>query len=139
MVAGVCIGCRNPIDERDSRLCGQTYEFANYGCVVFQGRVIGTQNQPLSGVAVGPRPGADAGQFNGAFVTTDANGAFQFQLQRYSRSPSDSVALWIRATVLPTLPELVATIFDSVLVRVRVAPVGALPDTGRVVIRLPVP
>ena len=138
MVAGVVTGCNNPIDT-DSRTCPQTYEFGNYGCVVFQGRVIGTQDQPLSGVSVGPRPSADGGQFNGFYVATDGNGEFQFRLHRYGLSSSDTVALWIRATVLPKLPEHVATIFDSVLVRVRVAPVGEIPDTGRVVIRLPVP
>lgn len=139
MVAGVLIGCRDPIDEADSRTCPQTYEFSNYGCAVFQGRVIGTQDQALPGISVGPRPSADGGQFNGVYATTDGNGAFQFRLHRYGFSPSDSAALWIRATVLPTPPERIATIFDSVLVRVRVAPVGEIPDTGHVVIRLSVP
>jgi hypothetical protein len=140
MIAGVLSACRDPlIDHADSRVCLQTYEFGNYGCVVVQGRVIGTQDQPLPGVAVGPAASADAGQFNGAFVVTDGNGAFQFRLERYSHGPSDSASLWIRATVFPKLPERVATTFDSVLVRVRVAPVGEIPDTGRVVIRLAVP
>jgi len=133
-------GCdRFPLVDLRSPTCPQTYEFGNYGCVVFAGRVIGTQDQPLTGVLVGPRPGADGGQFNGDLDATDANGHFQFRLSRFARSPSESASVWIRATVIPTLGDSVATIFDSVLVRVRVAPVGQVPDTARLVIRLPVP
>ena len=139
IVAGVLIACRDASDQGDARTCPQTYDFSNTGCAVFQGHVIGTQDQPLAGVSVGPRPSADGGQFNTVYATTDASGAFQFQLSRYSPSQSDSASVWIRATVIPTQAERVATVFDSALVRVRVAPVGQIPDTCQIVIRLPVP
>jgi hypothetical protein len=51
----------------------------------------------------------------------------------------DSASLWVRATVIPTVEQGRATVFDSALVRVRIAPVGQLPDTARLSIQLPVP
>jgi hypothetical protein len=137
-VALLC-GCRGPTDLRDSPACPQTYAFGNYGCAAIEGSVLGARSQPLVAISVGPRPSADGGQFNTPYVSTDANGRFQLRLTRYERALSESASVWIRATVIPTVAERVATTFDSVLVRVSVAPVGQVPDTARVVIVLRVP
>ena len=86
---------------------------------------------------------ADGWQFNTVYVDTDAAGQFGFRIFRVAWPTngvgSDTVALWIRATVKPTLPQTVATIFDSVLVRVVIAPIGQAPTPGSVRIVLPVP
>jgi|SRR5205823_11003209 len=134
------LGCsRGLTDSRDSRICPQTYEFGNYGCAAIEGQVLGVRSQPLAGISVGPRSSADGGQFNTPYASTDGNGRFQLHLTRYAHAASESASVWIRATVIPTPAERVATIFDSVLVGVRVAPVGQVPDTARVTLVLPVP
>ncbi|MEO7353263.1 MAG: hypothetical protein ABIZ70_02825 [Gemmatimonadales bacterium] len=115
-------------------------EFNSFGCVVIEGRVVGTRGQPLSGVSVGPRPSADGGQFNGIYDDTDADGRFSFRIYRMlsSQVASDSASLWIRAAIPPVLPVMAATIIDSALVRVLVTPEGRVPSRASVSITLPV-
>jgi len=140
LVLAVLAGCRGYLtDTVDSHTCPQTYEFGNYGCAAVEGQVLGARSQPLAGISVGPRPSADGGQFNSPYGLTDGNGRFRLQLTRYANTPSESASVWIRATVIPPPTERVATIFDSVLVRLRVVPVGQVPDTAHVAIVLPVP
>ena len=134
------LGCsRGLTDSRDSHICPQTHEFGNYGCAAIEGGVLGARSQPLAGISVGPGVSADGGQFNTPYVTTDGTGRFQLRLTRYAHAMSESASVWIHATVIPTPAERVATIFDSVLVRLRVASVGQVPDTAHVTIILPVP
>jgi hypothetical protein len=140
LASALLVGCRDRLtDTRDSGTCPQTYEFGNYGCVVIEGQVVGARSQPLAGVSVGPRPSADGGQFNTPYSSTKDDGRFRLRLTRYAPGPSDSASVWIRATVIPPSTEGVATIFDSVLVRVRVAAVGEVPDTTHLTFVLPVP
>jgi len=101
--------------------------------------VVGAQNQPLGGISVGPVGGGDGERLGSAFVSTDRTGAFRVQLIQHLPSSSDSASVWIRATVIPTPAERVATIFDSALVHLRIVPVGQIPDTAYLLIKLPVP
>ena len=134
------LGCgRGLTDSRDSRICPQTHEFGNYGCAAVEGGILGARSQPLAGISVGPGVSADGGQFNTPYVMTDSNGRFQLRLTRYARGTSESASVWIRAIVIPAPAERVATIVDSALVRLRVAPVGQVPDTAHAAIVLPVP
>jgi hypothetical protein len=139
LAVALLLGCRDVAEPPDSRACPQTYEFGNTGCTVIAGDVRGARNQPLAGISVGPRPSADGGQFNTPYVSTNDNGRFQLRLTRFASAVSEGASVWIRATVVPTPEERIATIFDSVLVRVRIAPVGQVPDTADVTIVLPVP
>src|SRR6266568_1649597 len=136
--AALLLGCHLG-DQRDARACPQTGEFANFGCAVVEGAVVGARGQPLGGVAVAPGSSADGGQFDTPFHYTDASGRFQLRLTRYVPAPSDSASVWIHASVLPTPPEVVSTVHDSALVRLLIAPVGHLPDTAHVSIVLQVP
>jgi len=136
--AAALLGC-GLFNQHDSRSCPQTYEFGNYGCAIVQGRVVGAQNQPLQSISVGPVGSADGERFGAAYVSTDGTGAFQVRLIQHLPSSSDSASVWIRATLIPTPAEGVATIFDSALVHLRIVPVGQIPDTAYLVITLPVP
>ncbi len=139
LIAAVSLSGCSLFNQHDSRSCPQTYEFGNYGCAIVQGRVVGAQNQPLGGISVGPVGGGDGERFGSAFVSTDRTGAFRVQLIQHLPSSSDSASVWIRATVIPTPAERVATIFDSALVHLRIVPVGQIPDTAYLLIKLPVP
>jgi hypothetical protein len=118
-----------------------TGEFVNSGCADVVGNVVGGRGQPLTGVDVGPRQSLGAGQFNTPYVQTDAQGQFRLRLTRIGALPGspDTASVWVGATVRPTLPQLAATIHDSVLVVVTVAPIGRVPDAARVTIALAVP
>jgi hypothetical protein len=121
------VGCAQ-VEPVALGVCTQTGEFGSYGCVAFAGIVRDSGGQPYAGVSVGLRPGADALQFNVVYATTQSDGRFAFQLTRFLPGP-DSVSLYIGAAVIPTPPETVVTIGSTILVRGRVAPVGAVPDT----------
>ncbi len=130
--------------REDARACPVANgEFGTYGCTAISGQVVGARGQPLFAVSVGFLESLDGGQFAGNYTATDTGGRFSLRPIRMAPPSSgaspDSVSLWIRATVVPTLPQMVATIFDSVLVRAKVAPVGSVPDTAHVAITLPVP
>lgn len=131
-------GCRLA-DHGDSRACPQTYEFGNTGCAIIAGLVTGTSDQPLAGFSVGPRSSADGGQFNTVYATTDAAGRFQLHLTRYASALADSASVWIRAASPPSSQTQGPAVHDSILVRLRVSPVGQIPDTAYVDITLPVP
>ena len=122
-------------------VCPQTYEFGNYGCVVFSGRVLDGLGLPVAGVSVGPGEGADASAFNSMYATTGSDGTFSIRLTRMVPSPvaQDTATLWIRAALIPVLPQLSSTVKDSVLARFRLAPVGSPPDTIRLTLSLAIP
>lgn len=136
-------GCSSPtVDDQAAGVCAQIRGWAVGGCVAIEGQVVGARDQPLGGIFVGPRPSADGWQFNTVYVQTDGTGQFGFRIFQIAASAngvvSDTVALWIRATVTPTLPQTIATAFDSALVRVVIAPIGQVPTPGLVRIILPV-
>ena len=130
--------------DTDAQHCAQTYEFGNYGCTDIAGQVLGSAGQPLAGIYVGPRYLADRDGFNAPYVTTDAEGLFRLRLTRFSAPPPagepDTVSLYVRASDPSSSGvDLPATIQDSVLVHVTVAPVGAVAPMIHVVLRLPKP
>lgn len=130
--------------EEDPDRCAQTYEFGNYGCTDIAGQVLGSAGQPLGGIYVGARYLPDRDGFNSPYVRTDVDGLFRLRLTRFSGPPPagepDTVSLYIQASD-PTSSGInrPATIQDSVLVHVTIAPVGAVAPLTHVVLRLPKP
>jgi hypothetical protein len=140
VTAGGCSRTAAPEIVDDFGQCRQSSgEFANSGCTDVMGRVVGVRGQPLAGVHVGLRQSLAAGQFNTPYVQTDAQGLFRLRLTRMAPPGlPDTVSVWVGATIRPTLPDRVATVFDSALVLVTVAPVGRVPEAARLTISLPV-
>ena len=123
----------------DRRLCEQTYEFGNYGCTDITGQVLGSAGQPLSGIGVAPRYFPGRYDFNSPALKTDADGRFWLRLHRFGTPPAegpDTVSLYIRALDFRS-PD--ASVRDSALIQVSVAPVGAVAPLTHVVLRLPTP
>jgi hypothetical protein len=133
--------CRSPsVIADDFGTCQPpTGEFGGSGCVEILGRVLGARNQPLGDVVVGPTATADASQFNTPITSTDGSGRFRLRMRRVAPPPlPDSVTIEVRATVVPNLPQMAATVLDSATVRVAVAPMGQVPVPASVTIVLPV-
>ena len=137
--------CGSPTrGEEDPRLCPKTYEFGNHGCADVVGQVLGSAGQPLGGITVSPRYRADIHGFDSPYRTTDPEGRFRLRLTRFSGLPPtegpDTVSVYIGAfdprSAALNVP---ATVHDSVLVQVTVAPVGAAASVTEVVVRLPTP
>ena len=123
----------------DRRLCEQTYEFGNYGCTDITGQVLGSAGQPLSGIGVSPRYFPGRYDFNSPALKTDADGRFWLRLHRFATPPvegPDTVSLYVRALDFRS-PD--ASVRDSVLIQVMVAPVGSVAPVTHVVLRLPTP
>jgi hypothetical protein len=137
--------CRPPTRVDDHGVCRQTYEFSNTGCFEVEGAVVGTAGQPLTGIAVGPRYLHDDALFNTQYVTTDDAGQFRFRASRMLGSPPseprpDTVSVYVIAADPRSAGlNVTATVRDSVLVVVTVAPVGTVPTPAVVRITLPVP
>ena len=122
----------------DARLCNQTYEFGNSGCAEVSGTVLGSADQPLPGIIVGPRYLASSSAvFNSPYVTTDSKGQFLFRITRFAGSPPatgpDTTSLFVYAVDPSSAGR------DSVLAQVTVAPIGAEPKPATVIIRLAKP
>jgi hypothetical protein len=138
--SAACSGVIGPMDAPGA--CRQTAEFGNYGCIAITGRVIGLRGQSLSGAYMSLGESADGGQFGGGFDTTDANGWYAIRRIRVltDRPPSDSVTIWVRGVrALITAGRAGPYYRDSVRVRVRVAPIGAIPVGTVVDLTLPEP
>jgi hypothetical protein len=141
-IAGVLVSCRPDTGPREdaSRCPAADGEFALFGCTAIAGQVFGSRGQPLGAVSVGFLYALDGGGFAGNYVVSEPDGRFFLRPVRIAPpgpgATSDSVSFWIRATVVPQLPQMVATVLDSALVRARVAPNGAVPDTAHVTITL---
>lgn len=138
-LGGLAVAC-NPVGPRtDPRLCPQTYEFGNSGCVRVEGRVLGARGQPLQGVYVTLRPRApDEGFFNSPVASTDAQGRFRLEAHRMV-SPRelptpDTITMWL-AGARPMNP----VVADSVQVLLNVAPVGQPAIAVAQDLTLPVP
>jgi hypothetical protein len=136
--------CADPIGPDDSQACRQTFEFGNTGCFEVGGQVVGSAGQPLSGIVVGPSylPGRDL--FNTVYSTTDENGSFLFRVSRYEvpavTLDPDTVSVYIRAADPRSAgPDSPASVRDSILTVVTIAPVDSIPVTQSVRITLPVP
>ncbi len=115
-------------------------EWGVYGCAAVVGRVSDRNGHPVAGIQVGAASADTADMVgSGTYALTDAGGRFALHVIRYLPAGSDSATMWVKATVIPTIEQRVATIFDSALVRVRIAPIGAIPDTFSVTLHLPIP
>lgn len=131
-------------NQPDPRACRQTYEFGNTGCVDIAGQVVGSAGQPLAGMVVGPGMMSTPVGLNAVYDETDANGRFEIRLTRFAGEPPragpDTLSLYVRALDPRSAGlDVPATVRESVLVRVTLAPVGSVPRTTSVVIRLPMP
>ena len=142
----VSVACNAPTPPVDARLCPQTYEFGNTGCAEVTGIVLGSTGQPLSGTVVLPHysAGGDIGGYNEPIAATGPDGRFQFRITRYfpRRSPvvPDTFSIYVIAQVLPPPgggPNSLAV--DSALLRLALAPVGAIPTPGDVVVNVRYP
>jgi hypothetical protein len=138
-LCGFALAC-NPVGPRtDPRLCPQTYEFGNSGCVRVEGRVLGAQSERLHGVYVTLRPRAPGeGLFNTPVATTDAQGRFRLEAHRMV-SPlqlptPDTITMWLSGG-RPGNP----VVADSVPVLLHVAAVGQPAITVAQDLVLPVP
>lgn len=139
------VACRDPIEAGIAGACPQTYEFGNTGCFEVRGTVVGTAGQALAGIFVGPRPITTRAGFNSYFATTDAAGRFNVRLARmFGRPPLDGTPDTLSVYVVAVDPRtagvgIPATVRDSALVVVTVAPVGAVPTPNEVRLTLAVP
>lgn len=136
-------GCRHPTAVSDSRACQQsTGEFGNSGCFLVAGRVVGISGRTLGGIVVGVRPVSTNAAFDPPYQTTAQDGHFQLRPSRMLTLPPatdpDTLSVYVIATD-PTSAGVgvPASVRDSVLVRVTVAPVGTVPDSVDVRVTLP--
>ena len=139
-------GCGDPVGWRSNpQACRQTREFSNTGCVQVEGQVIGTTGQPLSGIFVTPRYLPGSPTFDSPYEKTGADGRFRLRLTRYEPLPPgltgpDTLSIFIGAADPRSASIGVpATVRDSVLIVVTIAPVGAVPEPVVVSITLPTP
>ena len=146
VLLGVLDGCHNAADDGDPLACRQTYEFGNTGCFEIAGHVVGARGQGLEAILVSTRPpsGPDAA-FNSGYPTTDSTGRFRIRAARMLGQPPangapDTLSVYVFAVDIRGLGVGVpATIRDSVLTVVTVAPVGTAPQVAGVHITLPIP
>jgi hypothetical protein len=135
-----------PIDPNgrlDARACEQTYEFGNSGCAEIEGAVLDRQDRALPGMIVGPRYVFPGAAFNTPYATTDSAGRFRLRITRFGAdAPAvgpDTVSLFVLAyDPRSSGLNVPATVRDSVMARVTVAPLGRVPVPASVTIRLPV-
>lgn len=110
--------------ETDPRLCRQTYEFGNTGCVRVEGRVLGSLGQPLHGIYVHLGQPPDRDGFDTPVQATDVRGRFRLEAHRMTspgQAPTpDTITMWLIAS-RPAFPVVTR---DSVAVLLYVAPVG---------------
>jgi hypothetical protein len=111
-----------------SDACPQTYEFGNFGCARVRGLVRNAAGEGVAGARVSLGPPSEAPNFFDApFAETDATGLYSLEIHHYGPSPtggSDTVSMYLRAF----LPSTGAPIGDSMLVELRFAPVGEVPQ-----------
>ena len=131
----------DPIGRLDAGSCEQTYEFGNTGCAEIEGTVRDRQDRALPGMIVGPRYLASG--FNTPYATTDSDGRFRLRITRFAANPPavgpDTATVYVLAyDPRSSGINIPATVRDSVLALVTVAPVGQVPAPTVVTIRLPV-
>jgi hypothetical protein len=145
-LAAGCLHSTQGDDRGDPRACRQTYEFGNTGCADVAGEVVGLRGQPLATISVGPGNSERSDGLNTTYADTDVEGLFALRLTRFGPKPPwaaigpDTVSLYVRAADPRTAGVgIPARVRDSVLVRLTVAPVGAVPEPSTVRIVLDVP
>lgn len=139
IVALLALGCSSPTALGEAAPCSAAFD----SCVLVTGHVVGERGQPLVGVWVGPRATSDEWGFSVMYNQTDSSGYFAVRFGNIYRMPAgavgDSLPVWIKAAIQPQLPQMTATVFDSVLVKARISPLGEVPVPVVVSIRLAVP
>ena len=141
----VLAACHNPAENAGSSACQQTFEFGNTGCFEISGLVVGLRGQALRGISVGPRPVPRPNVlFNGDYKTTDSTGQFRVRLYRMLGEPAANAADTLSVYVVAAAQQsaglgVPATIRDSVLTIVTVAPLGTVPNAAEVRILLLIP
>lgn len=146
VLLGSVTACHNPAETVDARECQQSYEFGNTGCFEVSGEVVGLRGQALDGIVVIPRPvPREYVGFSSPDQTTDVTGRFRIRPARMLGGPPanaapDTISVYLVAADPRSAGfEVPATVRDSVLCVVTVAPVGTIPTATEVRIVLPVP
>ncbi len=99
----------------------------------------------MAGISVGPRPVPGPSLFNSAYQMTGSAGSFRLRLSRMiGQPPAGAVPDTLSVHVIASDPRSAgigspATVRDSVLTIVTVAPVGTIPQAAQVRITLQVP
>lgn len=144
-LVSLAAGCYSPVESDDPRACQQTSEFGNTGCFEVEGQVVGLRGQSLGGILISSRAVVVHEQFSSGSQSTDAKGRFTIRLMRmFGKPPANSAPDTLSVYVHAVDPRsagagVPATVRDSVLTFVTMAPIGALPQTATVQIVLPVP
>jgi hypothetical protein len=124
--------CSDATRPDDSAACRQTREFGNTGCVEIAGTVVDSRGAPVAGASVSAGAVADRAIAFAGGTRTDALGRYALRAVRMAGQPlrPDTVTVYVRATVAPTLPATVGP-RDSTTLVVEVAPVGFVPATSQ--------
>jgi hypothetical protein len=145
-LAATAAACDRLLYPSDDRVCQQTYEFGNYGCVVIVAMVEAPAEKPAGGIIWDVRSrAADPAAFLEVFTPDPGPGANRMKIIRYKApvaGAGDSLSLWISARMLndprPVQVGVPLTVFaaDSVMRVVRFRGVGqrAEVDTVRLVL-----
>lgn len=129
----VAVACSDPTTA-DGNACPQIYEISSYGCADLHGKVL----DPFDVVAANVPVIVEGLGFSALGIRTDATGRFRHRLTQFLRLPTDTVSVLLRAVSARTepgggSPQLLR---DSVVVVVRVAPIGRVPTRTEVRMKL---
>lgn len=148
LIVGLSACGVGPFDSDDSGVCRQPGgEFGIYACTVVEGRVVGSQGQPLDRITVGPYYRDESrGVYDSPFSDTDENGNFRFTIHRYYPPAvvplPDTLTIMVAAAAADRkypMPDYPRATSDSVAVTVTFAPVGAAAPVSQIRIKLPIP
>jgi hypothetical protein len=139
VVIGVLAACQAPLEIQAPPVCPGSVEFGFTGCFEISGEVVDATGQPLGGISVGVHPVSDPGaQFSTAYQFTDVTGTLLIREARFLGRPSangspDTVTVYVVAADPRSAGvSASASIQDSVLTVVTVAPPGDIPTTSAV-------
>lgn len=142
---GALGACNETPTGVESDACKQsTAEFGNSGCFAISGRVVGSQGQPLGGIVVTARAVVEAIGLNAAPQTTGSDGTFQMHGARFlghapSAGPDTASVILVAADPRSAGLNIPATVRDSIVSIVTIAPIGAMPAEASVQITLATP
>lgn len=133
--------CGTPVAPSDRGICRHDSEFGTTGCADIRGIVTDQDGRARAGISVGPHFPTDDHMFSTPYVMTGSDGGFSFRVRRYSPGPAasgpDTASVFVRAVDPSTAGVgIPATVRDSVLGVVTIAPVGSTPVPLQVTIRL---
>ncbi len=135
------LACTNP-EEQDAGCPSSSGEFGVSGCAVLAGQVVGSSGQPLTDISVSFRALRSC-SCTGFNPEVDAQGRFRHTVLLMAPDPAgDTLSVTVRAAATgQQYPPPTPTTFisDSVEALLTFSPVGALPQTTTVEIRLAIP